>query len=33
MIKILLENKKQTTTRHYVCSKNSMENHKDSIDY
>ena len=33
MIKILLENKKQTIKRNYVLSQNSMENHKDSIDY
>ena len=33
MLKILLENKKQTTTRHYVLSQNQMEIHKDSIDY
>ena len=33
MIKILLENKKQTIIRNYACSQNSMEISKDSIDY
>ena len=33
MLKILLENKKQTIKRNYVCSQNSMESYKDSIDY
>ena len=33
MIKILLENKKQTIKRNYACSQNQMEIHKDSIDY